>query len=276
MISVVIPFGGSDPERAQNLAACLWHLHRQTLAPQEILLVEQSLDGAFHQRGAAGCRHIGIRDPLDRGFNLSWCRNVGVRQAAGTKVVICDSDLVIGDREFLAEIAQFTGEFGSGASEYLYATREQTEAYRATRSLESFRDGGLTYVPFTRNERGTELANGGVIVFDRDWFLNVFGGYHENFFRYGWEDAEAAVRIRHLTGRTAEELPRTRFRWIHLFHAQQDRTNQKLNQALAGRFAAMERELLCERMRRAGLGNPAAPSLVESPLSSVSANVAPR
>jgi glycosyltransferase involved in cell wall biosynthesis len=262
LVSVIVPFGGADPGRRANLLECLDHWRQQRYSNFELILVEQSLDGSFYPPEGPWDRYISIRDPHDRGFNLSWCRNVGARQAIGEMLVLCDADIIIPSRDYLAAVSAVESPFSSGAGVFIYSAREQVEAYRATRDISVFHSGGIKFVPFTRNACRTELANGGVVLFQREWFLEVFGGYNENFFCYGWEDTEAARRIRFLLETPGLELPRTSFSCIHLFHEAQDRSNQKRNELMAQELATVNQDELCARMRGAGLGNPAHPILV--------------
>ena len=262
MISVIVPFGGPDHTRRANLLDCLSHWKRQHYSNYELILVEQSLDGRCYPPERPWDHYVSIRDPQDRGFNLSWCRNVGARQAAGEMLIFCDADIVIPSPDYLKGVVTVESPFSSGAGVFIYSAREQVEAYRASGDLSLFSSGGIRYVPFTRNACGTELGNGGLVLFHRKWFLEVFGGYNENFFCYGWEDTEAARRIRFLLQTPGLELPRTSFPCIHLFHEAQDRSNQKRNELMAQELASINQRELCARIRGAALGKLAHPTLI--------------
>ena len=94
-LSVIIPFAGNDPERTRNLEECLEAIFSQNYKNYEVILVEQTLNGAFYQHDRGGrIKHITISDPQNRGFNLSWCRNVGAKEATGDTLILMDSDFV--------------------------------------------------------------------------------------------------------------------------------------------------------------------------------------
>jgi glycosyltransferase involved in cell wall biosynthesis len=45
---------------------------------------------------------------MNRGFNLSWCRNVGAKHARGEKIILMDSDMCF-ESEYLDQVAKKHG-----------------------------------------------------------------------------------------------------------------------------------------------------------------------
>jgi glycosyltransferase involved in cell wall biosynthesis len=262
-ISVIVPFGGADERRRSNLAACLRELRRQSYSQYEIVLVVQRLHDDEPDLSANGEVVIQLQDPLNRGFNLSWCRNVGVRRAKGEVVILWDADMIVADVKYLESVGAFPGVFASGASVYAYLNEDEGRLIQDGQAFASVIAGAHKVVPFSRTPGGFELGAAGVLVFRREWYLNVFAGYNENFFRYGWEDKEALARIRFLLGKSREErLPTIDYPFFHLPHGDRDRSNPGSNRALVDRFAAIDPGELCLRLRGAGLGDIRAPTLI--------------
>ena len=122
-ISIVIPTGGNDPGRNRNFEECLRCIREQTFRDYEIIVVEQSLDGRFYKNENPSYKHIKIKDPQNRGFNLSWCRNVGARLASGEILILMDSDFVF-EKDYFKTISEFKGNFAAGAETYYWCNME--------------------------------------------------------------------------------------------------------------------------------------------------------
>ena len=114
-LSIILPTGGNDHLRNRNFNECLSAIKNQTFTDYEVIVVEQALDGNFYKRSnpIIPYKHIAIKDPQNRGFNLSWCRNVGAREANGELIVLMDSDFVF-ENNYFTVISQFAGEFAAG------------------------------------------------------------------------------------------------------------------------------------------------------------------
>lgn len=256
-LSIIIPTAGNNPERVKNLEETLSCLQKQTYQDWELLLVEQSLDGSLYREGLQCDKFVPLYDPYNRGFNISWVRNVGVRQARGERVMIMDADHVFEDN-YLERVMQFEGDpFFSGAEFFVWTKKHQRDTFFHSRNLEAL----------LRARNGFRPLNGRVgwaciICFDRAWYLEQFVGYIENFFRYGWEDVEGVHRIARLLGKKVPELHRVRgVRVAHLFHGGRDSNthNRQLNSAY---LQADHREII-DQLKRAGIGNLEGPRLIE-------------
>jgi len=264
-LSVIIPTGGNDSLRSRNFDECLRCINEQGFKDFEIIVVEQSLDGRFYKnRNQGSYVHIGITDPQNRGFNLSWCRNVGAREAKGDIIVLMDSDFVFGN-EYFNRINEFKGSFAAGAETYYWCNTEHpTTEWLRTRDFNVFKNkGGEPRDPvfkFRSMTRG--CGYGAILVYNRDWFWNVFGGYNENFFRYGWEDKAATETIKYLLERTDETMDRIPYEAAHLNHRSKDVRNINLNERLFNEFTSMNQNELVNRIKNASVGKRSNPSII--------------
>ncbi len=116
-VSVII----STKNRPDQLICCLRSLIRNSLAPKEIIVIDQSDTSvplqSFVQK--AGRQHVRIRHIRSSGGNLSRARNEGVRLAAGDICAFTDDDCIVSD-SWIYEIADsfrrypsVSGVFGS-------------------------------------------------------------------------------------------------------------------------------------------------------------------
>jgi glycosyltransferase involved in cell wall biosynthesis len=263
-LSIVIPIGGNDYLRGRNFNECLKCINEQTFKDFEIIVVEQSLDGNFYKTSSK-YKHIGINDPLNRGFNLSWCRNVGAKEAEGDILVLMDSDFVF-DKDYFKVISEFKGKFAAGAETYYWCNREDpTTEWLKTKDLESIRSKGsdnhLSHVfKFRSMTKGS--GYGAILVYNKEWFFNVLGGYNENFFKYGWEDKATTESIKFLLNKNDEELDRIPYEAFHLFHLNKDTRNLKTNEVLFKKFTTMDQIELCEAIKKINIGKIESPTLL--------------
>lgn len=264
-LSIVIPTGGNDPLRDRNFKECLKCINEQTFKDFEIIVVEQSLDGNFYKTGG-NYKHIGIKDPENRGFNLSWCRNVGARESDGDILVLMDSDFVF-DKDYFKTISKFKGEFAAGAETYYWCNREDpTLEWLRTRDLESIRSKGSdnhmdNVFKFRSMTRG--CGYGAILVYNRDWFFNTLGGYNENFFKYGWEDKATTETIKVILNRNDEELDRIPYEAFHLFHLNKDPRNLKINEMIFNKFTSMNQVDLSNIIKNSNIGKLESPTLID-------------
>lgn len=267
-ISVIIPYGGNDSLRDRNLRHCLNSLAFQTYTDYEIILVEQSIDGNFYKKWVIdqGIRWIGIKDPSNRGFNLSWCRNVGARQARGEKIVLMDSDMCF-ESGYLQKVSESTQFFCGGAKIYHWIREE-----KVTRIFESGRNFSEIYSYGTGNHRDPVFrfkpfvsgnGFGAVLVFNRNWFLNSFCGYPEDFFQYGWEDKAAVEIIKKLLEiHSNEDLPVIDYEIIHLSHGNKNFSNMKTNEHLYERIKNMSKQQWIDRVSSIEFGSLESPRIL--------------
>ena len=265
-LSIILPTAGNDPQRNRNFNECLKCINEQTFRDFEVIVIEQSLDGRFYKQNNSiiQYKHIGIKDPENRGFNLSWCRNVGAREALGEIIVLMDSDFVF-EREYFTKISEFKGEFAAGAETYYWCNHENpTTEWIRTRNFNNLRNKGGeprdAVFKFRSMTRG--CGYGAILVYNKNWFWDTFGGYNENFFRYGWEDKAATETIKFLLNRNDETMDRIPYEAAHLNHRSKDTKNINLNENLFNQFVSMDQNKLVKKIKEAEVGKKDFPSII--------------
>jgi glycosyltransferase involved in cell wall biosynthesis len=265
-LSVIIPTGGGDHFRTRNFNECLKCIKEQSYKDYEVIVVEQSLDGRYYKEKSPilNYKHIKIKDPENRGFNLSWCRNVGAREAKGEVIILMDSDFVF-EREYFQKISEFKGEFAAGAETYYWCNTEApTLEWIRTRNFDNIRNkGGEARDPvfkFRSMTRG--CGYGAILVYNKKWFWETFGGYNENFFRYGWEDKAATETIKILLGKNDETMIRIPYEAAHLSHRGKDARNMNLNEKLFYQFTSLDQRELSQKIKNAGVGKKDKPTTI--------------
>jgi glycosyltransferase involved in cell wall biosynthesis len=265
-LSIILPTGGNDHLRNRNFNECLCAIKNQKFTDYEVIVVEQTLDGNFYKTSnpIISYKHIGIKDPQNRGFNLSWCRNVGAREADGEIIVLMDSDFVF-ENNYFDVISEFNGEFAAGAETYYWCnTEEPTTEWIRTRDFNIFRRrGGEPKDPvfkFRSMSRG--CGYGAILVYNKEWFWKTMGGYNENFFRYGWEDKATTEMIKSLLNRDDESMLRIPAEAAHLNHRAKDGRNLNINEGLFYRFTKMNQLELSNKIKEIGVGKKSGPTLI--------------
>lgn len=265
-LSIILPAGGNDPLRNRNFDECLLSIKSQSFTDYEVIVVEQSMDGNFYKKtnSILNYKHVPIKDPQNRGFNLSWCRNVGAREAQGDIIVLMDSDFVF-ENNYFSIINEFKGEFAAGAETYYWCnTEEPTTDWLRTRDFNIFRNRGGDHrdpvFKFRSMTRG--CGYGAILIYNKDWFWNVMGGYNENFFRYGWEDKATTEMIKSLLERDDESMLRIPSEAAHLNHRAKDPRNMNINEKLFYHFTSMDQKILSDRIKEIGVGKKSEPTLL--------------
>lgn len=265
-LSIILPTGGSDPQRNRNFNECLKCIQEQEFKDFEVIVVEQSLDGKFYKQNSSiiSYTHIGISDPSNRGFNLSWCRNVGARESKGEIIVLMDSDFVF-EKEYFTRISEFSGNFAAGAETYYWCNHENpTNEWIRTRDFNHFRNKGAgprdEVFKFRSMTKG--CGYGAILVYNREWFWNIFGGYNENFFRYGWEDKSATETIKFLLSKNDDTMDRIPYEAAHLSHRSKDVRNININEKLFYSFLSMNQNELVKKIKEANVGKKSHPSTI--------------
>jgi glycosyltransferase involved in cell wall biosynthesis len=263
-LSIVLPTGGNDGLRTRNFNECLRCIQEQSFKDYEVIVVEQALDNNFYKVGNPFYKHIPIKDPQNRGFNLSWCRNVGAKEATGDLLVLMDSDFVF-EKDYFQKISEFQGNFAAGAETYYWCNTEApTSVWLRNRDFNYFRTQGNgprdPVFKFRSMTRGCGF--GAILVYNRNWFWETFGGYNENFFKYGWEDKAATETIKFLLGRTDESMDRIPYEAAHLSHFGKDVRNMPTNERLFNQYSSLNQAILVERIKGAEVGKKSTPSLI--------------
>ena len=267
-ISIIIPTAGNDSLRERNFRHCVKSIEQQEYDNYEVIIVEQTLDGSFYKESFKkdSFKWIGITDPLNRGFNLSWCRNVGAKIAEGEIIILMDSDMVF-ESKYLTEVNKLETVFSGGSSLYHWIFQEPvTRYFDSTRDFNyvySFGNGGpkdmvFRFEPFTKG-----CGYGAVIIFNRNWYWNIFGGYPEDFFKYGWEDKAAVEIIKGLLNIEDEStFNRINYPLIHLSHFAKDGRNLEKNQELYNRIKGMDKKQLAKSLMELNLGDLTGPKIL--------------
>jgi glycosyltransferase involved in cell wall biosynthesis len=265
-LSIILPTGGNDHLRNRNFNECLTCIKNQTFVDYEVIVVEQSLDNNFYKQSNSiiPYKHIGIKDPQNRGFNLSWCRNVGAREAQGEIIVLMDSDFVF-ENNYFQVISEFKGEFAAGAETYYWCNMEDpTTEWLRTKDFNTFRKQGAGHrdpvFKFRSMSRG--CGYGAILVYNKEWFWNTMGGYNENFFRYGWEDKATTEMIKSLLSRDDESMYRIPYEAAHLNHRSKDVRNMNINESLFNSFTSMDQFELSNRIKEANVGKRSCPTTI--------------
>jgi glycosyltransferase involved in cell wall biosynthesis len=250
-LSIIIPVAGVD--RRRNLNACISCINTQTFKDYEIIVVEQSMGGFYHYRNFPNW--VGIKDVEPRGYNLSWGRNVGVKKAKGEIVVLMDVDLVFHD-DYFGLISQMKTEFAAGAEYYIWGSQIITDRYFDSGDISVFKENFHKLRSF-----GKLYGYGTCLCFNREWFLNIFGGYNESFSGWGWEDLEGAWRIKELLNKTDDEIERIPTEIVHLFHTHDISATTK-NKELLDRIKEQNPIDVCNKIKMSGIGDIDRPKLI--------------
>ncbi|MBE9070818.1 glycosyltransferase family 2 protein [Leptolyngbya cf. ectocarpi LEGE 11479] len=210
-ISIVISIAGNSLDRWQRFQACLSCIQSQSYQNYDLHVVEQSLDGRWYYQNSDYHYHP-IIDSHMRGFNLSWCRNVGAQCATGDRLVLMDTDMVFAQDYFTHVIS--VDKFALGAYAYVWTDRDTANRFYQNCNVSQLLQAKC-------RERIPALYSGGyggIVCCDRTWYWNTFGGYLENFFNYGLEDLEAIRRVEYLFGKPRSQLPTLLTKVGHLYH----------------------------------------------------------
>jgi glycosyltransferase involved in cell wall biosynthesis len=256
-LSVIIPCGGNYPERVRNLHEVLLCLGQQSYRDFELILVEQSVDGKFYHSQLPCDEYIQLQDPRGRGFNRSWCRNAGAYNASGETILMMDGDYVF-PTNYLERVLEMKDVFFSGTNLYLWSTPELLKEYMQHRNMNAFERCTHRLKPFLRG-----IACGGIIGFNRQWYINEFAGYNENFFQYGFEDTEAVNRIQRILNKRPEELATVPVHVAHLYHRERDGKFAS-NSNLYNTYTAWDVKKYVRMLKEIGVGDIKEPKTLPS------------
>lgn len=262
-LSIIVPIAGNNYFRNRNFNECIKCIKEQEYKDFEVIVVEQSLDRNFYKSGDPFYQHVCIKDPqIKRGFNLSWCRNVGARIAKGDKIVLMDADMVF-EKNYFDAIIDCDSPFAGGAEEYFWIRDEQvTDRFIKTKdfnyvyeiSSEKDFEYSFKFKTFTKG-----CGYGAILVFDRKWYWEELGGYPEDFFKYGWEDKATIEVIKHLLEVDDSGLAKVNYKAIHLSHANKDYGNLKINEGIYNSIKNMDKAALIDSLKKIQLGDLSSP-----------------
>ena len=264
-ISVIITVHGNDIDRYVNLLQLLKCLKNQTRKPDEVIIVEQHIGNDSRYYYQVNLTELNIQYiPIvftghEKLFSVSWCRNVGIYKATGDIVVCIDCDYMF-DNSYIETILNISIEnYYLGWSTIYFI--ERTEKNRV-----------IWYDSFPKVDDKTDLRistkdnfrEGGIQIFNKQWFIDNLVGFSEDMFGWGREDVEITTRMRIIFGTPEKlgDLNQLNYTIYHLWHRKNPAIKDLLNnhrvmeQNLRDRNVA----LTAQRMREVSVGNPEHPN----------------
>jgi glycosyltransferase involved in cell wall biosynthesis len=258
-LSIILPVAGNNDRRALYLEECLKCVRNQSFKDYEVIVVEQSLDGKFYQENIKCDKYQKIKDPKKRGFNLSWCRNVGAKISEGQFIVLMDADVVFDSNYFNSIVQNVKMPFSAGSNGYVWTNPNQTAIYFKTNNVQKVLETtDRRMVPGERPVGGY----GTILVFLRKWYFNTFGGYLEDFSKWSWEDLCGAHRALSLMGIGRGDIPKIPYSIVHLFHGNRDKSNEGRNSILRKYSLSFPPQEITERLKKVGIGDPKSPKSI--------------
>lgn len=184
-LSIVIPTYG----RTTSLARLLESIAQQTVAADEVIVVDQNAEGTLDSILLASGIETLVHIRLDEA-NAAAARNAGFAASSSTHVVFVDDDEVL-ESDFVSRVRET---FASHAPVLcLWPVIYQLDRAAALRRWRRIASGkspeGSTLFPVQR-------VGAGGIAFEREYFRSI-GGYDETLFRFGRmsEDWELSLRM---------------------------------------------------------------------------------
>ena len=200
MLSYIIPYRESGPERRRNLDVVLRWL--ATLPGLDVIVVEQ--DAVPRLAGALPHPHLRRVFAYNSGpFNKSWGLNTGFRLAMQDTVAFADADVVVptGLPEAAAACRR-----GFGVAKPYRAIIDLGEA-DTQRVAEAFNAREALPEALTGTDRAAEgeavVLAGGVVVMRGDAFVRL-GGFDERFVGWGGEDDAMTRKMERVRMSTVE------------------------------------------------------------------------
>ena len=191
-ISVVIPLFGRDKYREQLFEFERACIAKQHYAKIELLAVEQYIDKPLwcQSEFPTYAKHIAIKDGTQ--FCLSWCMNVGAREARYDKLLLTGADMVF-DTGYFEKIDEFLTQYpcGVGFNRLVYMSKLGTADYIKTGYQAELKPECVEKVV-----RPHVWTAGGVTVHRKDVFFDTLGGMNENYFAYGKDDKDLYLRMK--------------------------------------------------------------------------------
>ncbi len=195
MVSAVL-VGYDGP--AEALVAAVASLHDQTLAPSQILCVDQSVDGRF-QRSLSGDERVEVLRP-GRNLGYSSACNLAARAAYGEYLLFLNSDAEADPdcvEQLVAALTRRPDAAVAGA-QVLLPGRERVNAGDNALHITGLSWAGRYGLPPEHGEpRPAAVVSGAALLVRRSAFV-ALGGYTEGFFMY-YDDVDLAWRA-HLMG----------------------------------------------------------------------------
>jgi hypothetical protein len=201
---VIIFISGSDPTRQRNLKTVLSCVKKQTLFPNNVFLVEQSINGDYcNKPSEPDINYIQIYSEV---FNPSWCRNVGIYASDADYVIVVDADAIFGIDYFEKISTYFKDDVCIGWDMIIYFNEIGTRRCIENGFYDKWYDS--EYIDRVWLPSDDPMSNQGLInIFNRKWFIDNFGGYCELLTKWGGEECELMQRIRTIKSPTWANIP---------------------------------------------------------------------
>ena len=189
MLSIIIPINITSQDRFKNALEILKHYSKLEIK-KEIILVEQNHD--LFKNNELVDKYVSVRT-----FNTttvpSKLRNMGVKEAQFTNILIVDADTIISEkniREGIEAISKKPKCFYHPIHNHIYdLNKEQTEKYYESQILSVGEEREAYKV-----NKGLRCQGGAIIM--KTYLYELLGGFCESFIGYGGEDDEFLIRLR--------------------------------------------------------------------------------
>jgi hypothetical protein len=207
-LSIIFSVSHKSDIRFRNLKETLKSLEKQTFQDFETICIEQIFNNNNYYKDFDFDRYAHLRSPIMGDVrNRAWQKNFGVKLSRGELILFMDTDFVF-DEKFLENIINYYDKTGKEVFvcwDKLWRLKPKpAEDYLSGKLSfdDIMNDNSLIYVGETHDYL-YPLKTGpseGAILFEKDFFLNTFGGWNESFFGWGYQDNEAAWRWDKLSG----------------------------------------------------------------------------
>lgn len=208
MITYVIPHRNVDEYREKNLNVVLDWV-RLLKYQKEIIVVEQ--DATKKLNLPDDVNHIFIKNPGQ--FTKSWAMNVGIKEAKGKLIVMCDSDCFFSVKEmnkFLDMMIE--GDYKVGTPNHFNFTRlAKNDTERVHKNIATFNEE-------RKDKKLGSALGGGCFAATRESLLKL-KLWDEDFMGWGGEDTAIGSKyIREGWTYASGDALRTNFLGYHLWH----------------------------------------------------------
>lgn len=249
MLSVVIPMGGEDAKgrRLRNLTETLGCIHRQTFTDYEVIIVEEVFNGNIIFEDMNVDQYIQVEG--DKNGNRSWTRNIGANVASGDRLLQMDGDILF-ETDYFQRIIDDKRPWFVAWDTCFRLTKKGAEEFTLDEDINKlFHNRDYAYGAIHPTDVG---CAGFCNYFSRDFYFNKLGGYNENFFGWGGEDNDIALRARKIVGR----LQDFSYTIYHQPHEAREGGNNEFEKTKANPM------VVTERLKKAKLGRLENPTLI--------------
>jgi len=199
MLSVIIPIGGEDEKgrKRRNLDEMITCIEDQNYADYELIIVEETYGSKLYN-DVSSDKYISVNNK--GGYrNISWTRNVGSKISEGDILLHLDADLLF-DKSFFEKVLKYDKKAFVAWNNCLRLTEEGLNDWRLG-GFENIKDFNIDHREGQPIKPIIDYTAGFANCFERDFYFNEFGGFNENFFGWGGDDNDAALRYSTILGK---------------------------------------------------------------------------